>query len=155
MIGNSEIIQKLNELLTLELTAIDAYFVQSKVCEDLGYTKLKDHFEHELEEEKVHSSSIIERILFLEGIPDIGTRKPFSVDLDVEKIINLDLQMEIEVAIKMKEVINLSLTHSDHVTREVIEKLLVETESDHIFWLESQQKIIKSIGIKNYLSEKI
>lgn len=155
MKGNPKVIESLNKLLTLELTAIDTYFVQSLVCNDLGYLKLDEHFKHEMEEEKVHSTKLIERILFLEGVPDIATRKPFKVDLDVKGMIELDLAHEMGVKKAMDEVISVCFEQSDHGTRDIVEELLSETENDHILWLETQLRIINEIGIEKYLAEKI
>lgn len=155
MKGNPEIIKKLNELLTAELTSIDNYFVHSKVMHNLGYNKLKDQFHHEMEDEQGHASKVIERIVFLEGTPDVSSRLPFKVERDVVKVLEQDLEAEFEVKRILGECIDLCLKHKDFGTMEILEPLLVDTEEDHIDWLETQLSIIKDIGIERYLAEKM
>lgn len=155
MKGNPEIIAKLNELLTAELTAIDNYFVHAKIMHHMGYNKLKDQFQHEMEDEQGHASKIIERIVFLEGIPEVSARLPFKVEKDVQKVLEQDLAAEHVVKRLLGECIDLCFVKKDFGTLEVIEPLLVDTEEDHIDWLETQLSIINDIGIKLYLAEKM
>ena len=155
MKGNPDIIAKLNELLTAELTSIDNYFVHSKVMHNLGYGKLKDQFHHEMEEEQGHASKIIERIVFLEGTPKVHERLPFKVERDVKKVLEDDLAAEMHVKKLLGEAIDLCFSKKDFGTLEVLEPLLVDTEEDHIDWLETQLSVINDIGIERYLSEKM
>ena len=155
MKGNPEIIAKLNELLTAELTSIDNYFVHAKIMHHMGYNKLKDQFHHEMEDEQGHASKVIERIVFLEGIPEVSARLPFKVEKDVQKVLEHNLEAEHVVKRLLGECIDLCFAKKDFGTLEVIEPLLVDTEEDHIDWLETQLSIIKDIGIKLYLAEKM
>ena len=155
MKGNPEIIAKLNELLTAELTSIDNYFVHSKVMHNLGYNKLTDQFQHEMEDEQGHASKVIERIVFLEGTPNVTARLPFTVERDVAKVLQADLDAEHVVKKLLGECIDLCFKHKDFGTLEILEPLLVDTEEDHIDWLETQLSIISDIGIERYLAEKM
>lgn len=155
MIGNSEIIDHLNRLLTGELTAMDVYFVQSRMCENWGLKSLHAQFAHEFEDEKNHTASLIERILFLEGLPDLSKRDAYSVGKDVKEILENDLQLEYEVVKNIKATIKLCEEKKDFVTREILQKLLDDTEQDHIFWIESQLGLIEKVGIENYLQTKM
>ena len=155
MKGNPEIIKALNALLTDELTSIDMYFVQSRIMQNLGYTKLYEQLNHEMEDEQEHATKIIERIIFLEGTPEVHKRESFTIHRDVVKMFEQDLKYEMDVRNKLTDAIELCFKHKDFVTKEVLEPLLIDTESDHIDWLETQLSIIKEVGKENYLSEKL
>lgn len=155
MKGNSEVIKKLNELLTAELTSIDSYFVHSRVMKNLGYEKIYEQLNHEMEDEQGHASAIIERIIFLEGTPDLSKRLPFKVDRSVVNMFKTDLQFEYQNRELLVDAIELCLQQKDYATKETLEPLLVDTEEDHIDWLETQLRIIDEIGEERYLAEKI
>lgn len=155
MQGNQSIIAKLNELLTTELTSIDSYFLHSKLLEDLGYLKLAEHMHHEMQDEMGHATKIMARIIFLGGRPEVQARIPFTVDQSVKSMLEMDLQFEMEVRQLLIDGIDLCLTYRDHVTRQMLEELLSDTESDHIDWLETQLSIIEAIGESRYLAEKL
>lgn len=151
MKGEKQVIDQLNVLLTLDLTAIDIYFVQSRMYEDWGLIKLKDHFIHEMEEEQGHAARLIERILFLEGIPSLSSRAPYQLYKDTQKIIQQNLDMEMTVVKELKKGIALCESLADYQSREILEDLLKDTEGDHVYWLEMQQRLIDKVGINNYL----
>ena len=155
MKGNREIISAMNTLLTAELTAIDFYFVHSRVLDDLGYSKLYEQFKHEMEDEKEHVAKIIERLIFLEGTPEVGARLPFKVTKDVHKMLADDLDAEKNVRQLLIDCIDLCFLHKDYGTKEALEPLLKDTEEDHIDWLEMQLGIINDVGIERYLAEKL
>lgn len=155
MQGHQSIIDKLNELLTTELTSIDSYFLHSRIMSDLGYKILADHLHHEMEDEMGHATKLMERIIFLGATPEVNARVAFSVDRNVKAMFELDLKFEMKVRDLLIECIELCLKHKDHVTRQMLEELLSDTESDHIDWLETQLGIISEIGEKNYLAEKL
>ena len=155
MKGDADVIKKLNEILTNELTSVDIYFVQSQMVKNMGYSKIHEHLKHEMEHEQSHASKVIERIVFLEGDADVQTRVPFKVETDIVKMFEMDLAYEMKVKDVLVDAIELCMKKKDFVTMEVLEPLLVDTEEDHIDWLETQLSIIKDIGIKNYLAEKI
>ena len=156
MKGNEKIIKHLNDLLAGELTAIDQYFIHSRMYEDWGYTKLYERIKHEHEEETEHASRLIERILFLEGTPDLGTRKPeIKVGKNVPKMLKSDLNLEYLVVDHLREVIAVCEEEKDFETREILEQLLYDTEMDHAYWLEQQLGLIEHIGLKNYLQSQM
>lgn len=155
MKGHPDIIKGLNSLLTSELTSIDVYFVQSHILRNMGYTKLADQFAHEMEDEQGHAAKVIERIVFLEGTPDVRSRDPFTVETDFQVMLEHDLKYEHQVRDKLIDLIELCLKHRDYATKEALEPLLVDTEEDHIDWIETQLSIIGDIGLQNYLSEKM
>ncbi len=154
MQGNSEIIKTLNSLLTCELTAMDLYLVQSRVFQNLGYKKIGDQLDHEFQDELGHADKLLKRIVFLEGDANVATRIPFKVTSDVKESYEFALKFEYEVRDNLKEGINLCLRLNDHVTREIFEELLKDTEEDHIDWFETQLSLIKDLGIKIYLQEQ-
>ena len=155
MKGNPEVIKALNDLLTCELTSIDMYFVQSRIMKNLGYNQLFEQLNHEMEDEQGHATKVIERIVFLEGTPDVEKRLPFKVERNVKTMYEMDLKYELDVREKLITVIDLCFKHKDYVTKEVIEPLLQDTEEDHIDWLETQLRLIEEIGLEKYLSEKM
>lgn len=150
MQGNQQIIDTLNGLLALELTAMDQYFVHSEMYADWGLSKLYERISHEFDDEKAHAKALIERILFLEGQPDIVTRHPVKIGSDVPSMLENDLQVEYDVQAALKAAIQLCESAQDYVTREILTKLLDDTEVDHAWWLEKQLGLIKRIGLANY-----
>jgi bacterioferritin len=155
MQGHKTIIAKLNELLTTELTSIDSYFLHSRVMADLGYKQLADHLHHEMEDEMGHATKLMQRIIFLGEAPKVHERVPFTVDRNVKSMFEVDLKFEMKVRDLLIEGIELCLNHNDHGTRQILEELLSDTESDHIDWLETQLHLIEEIGEKRYLAEKL
>ncbi|MCE8053292.1 bacterioferritin [Halomonas daqingensis] len=151
MKGNQEIIDALNGLLAAELAAMDQYFLHSEMYADWGLTKLYERIAHEFDDEKGHAKLLIERILFLEGKPDIHTRTPVRIGSDVEEMIANDLQLEYEVGDALKDAIALCERERDFQTRDVLLGLLADTEEDHAHWLEQQLRLIKMLGKPNYL----
>ncbi|EQC44033.1 bacterioferritin [Bacteriovorax sp. Seq25_V] len=151
MKGNKTIISKLNQLLTQELTAMDIYFLHSRIYQDYGLTKLFERINHEMTDETGHASLLMERILFLEGMPELGTRAPYTLTTDVKEMIQVELNYEYENSKLLKEVIATCEAEKDFGTREIIMTLLKDTEEDHINWLETQLGLIDKIGIERYL----
>ena len=155
MRGNAEITADFNTLLTGELTAMDVYFVQSRICHNWGFHKLTERWAHEMEDETRHAESLIKRILFLEGAPDLRQRISYSIAASVEEMLKSNLELEIGVAKHLREVIAKCETLGDHGSRMVLEELLEDTENDHILWLETQLKLISKVGLENYLQSQI
>jgi len=151
MKGNEKVINALNDLLTGELTSADLYLLHSRMYDDMGYTKLFERISHEMTDEIDHSSQLINRVLFLEGTPIVGPRDKFELKTDVKSMMEQSLEAEYVVANDLKKVIKLCEAESDYVSREMLQVLLSDTENDHIFWLETQLKLINSIGLENYL----
>lgn len=150
MNGNEKIIDKLNFILTGELTAMDVYFLQSRMFQDWGNTKLYEQLDHEMEDEKGHAALLIERILFLEGFPDLVSRESFKVGKSIPEILTIDLDLEYQVANNLREAMALCEAEQDYVSRDILGTLLKDTEEDHIQWLETQLKLIDKMGLQNY-----
>jgi len=151
MKGNQRVIDALNGLLALELAAMDQYFIHSRMYDDWGLQKLFERIDHEFDDEKGHAAALIERMLFLEGTPDMTKRDGFKVGTDVPSMLESDLRVEYEVGDKLKAAIKVCEEEQDYVSREILEKLLDDTEVDHAYWLEKQLGLIKKIGLQNYL----
>ena len=148
MKGKTKVIQVLNDLLAGELTAIDQYFVHSRMYEDMGLSKLFERLDHEREEETDHADQMIKRILFLEGKPDLSKREPLNVGDSVPQMLKNDLALEYAV-------INICEKEQDFETREMLLKQLEDSEEDHAYWLEKQLGLIDKIGLPNYLQSQM
>lgn len=155
MKGNSKVIDLLNKQLTLELTSMDQYLAHSKMYEDWGINKLHDKLSHEHEEELDHAKSLIERILFLEGKPDTISREPVMIGSNVEEMLKNDLAAEYTVAESLRSIIEVCEQERDYVSREILETLLNDTETDHIYWLEQHIGLIDKVGIANYIQSQM
>ncbi|WP_022944624.1 bacterioferritin [Pseudoalteromonas ruthenica] len=150
MQGKQRVIDAFNKLLANELAAIDQYFIHSRMYEDWGLNKLYERLEHERDEETQHADWLIKRILFLEGVPDLTKRRALLVGGNVNEMMANDLKLELEVVQCVKETIKICEEEQDYQSREVLEKLLFDTEEDHVYWLEQQLGLIEKIGIQNY-----
>ena len=155
MQGDLDVINKLNHLLEGELTAVDQYFIHSRLYEDWGLTKLYDRINHEMQDEQHHADLIIKRILFLNGTPDVSKRSTLNVGSTVKETLENDLQLEYKVGKELKNAIALCEQKQDYQTRDMLKQQLADTEEDHTYWLEQQLRLIKMIGIENYLQSQI
>jgi bacterioferritin len=155
MQGDNEIITLLNTRLLDELTSADQYFIHSKMYHDWGYSKLGARSAHERQEEMNHANQLIERILFLGGVPDMVSRHPVTIGTHVLEMLESDLALEYKVASGLREVIAVCEKKQDYVTRDILLLLLDDTERDHAYWLEQQLKLIEAIGLQNYLQTQI
>lgn len=155
MKGDDQIIKRLNKLLAGELTAIDQYFIHSRMYENWGFGKLYERINHEVQDETSHADALIKRILFLEGTPDLTKREPLHVGENVTEMLKNDLALELNVVSALREVIAFCEKQHDYQTREILCVMLKDTEEDHAHWLEKQLGLIDSIGLKNYLQSQI
>ena len=155
MQGNQAIIAVLNVLLANELSAMDQYFIHSRMYLDWGLHKLYERIDHEVTDEKAHASAIIERILFLEGTPDMSKRDALQIGTDVPSMLQNDLNVEYSVGKLLKQTIALCEQQQDYVTRAMLQTLLDDTENDHAHWLEQQLRQIKLFGLPNYLQSQL
>jgi len=154
MKGNAKVIEALNAALTIELTAINQYFCQAKMCKNWGFMKLAaKHYEESLGEMK-HAEKLIDRILFLEGVPEIARYDVIRVGSDVKEQFQNDLQLEMKGVNAYNEAIELFAKLKDNGSRELVEPILVESE-EHVDWLETQLGLIEAVGLQNYLSEQM
>ena len=138
MKGNQAVIDTLNQLLTGELSAMDQYFVHGLMYDDWGLTELHERISHESDDEREHARKLVERILFLEGTPDVGSREALNIGKNPQEMLQNDLNYEYQVAANLRSAIALCEQKEDFVSRELLEVLLEETESDHMYWLEKQ-----------------
>ena len=144
------VLAQVNPLLGGELAAMDQYFIHSEMYADWGLSKLYERIAHEFDDEKQHAKAIIERILFLEGTPDMVTRPQIQVGKDVKEMLTHDLNLEYQVVEDLKKAIALCEKEQDYQTREILRQMLDDTEMDHAYWLEQQLGLIERIGMKNY-----
>lgn len=154
MKGNQDVITVLNEVLTSELTAINQYFIHSKMCEDWGFLKLAKKKKAESIEEMHHADRVIARILFLDGVPNM--QRYFSVKVGEDPIEQhrLDLELEYDAVKRLNDGIALCRDKGDNGTRELLETIL-EQEEEGIDWLEAQLHVVETIGKERYLSEQL
>ncbi|PKG38297.1 bacterioferritin [Psychromonas sp. Urea-02u-13] len=155
MKGNQKVIDSFNHLLANELAAIDQYFIHSRMYDDWGLNELYERLEHEREEETEHADFLIKRMLFLEGKPNLVKRRDLLIGNDVKEMMENDLVLEMEVVVALREVISVCEQEHDYQSREILEKLLFDTEEDHVYWLEQQIGLIGKIGIENYIQSKM
>jgi bacterioferritin len=154
MKGHDQIIDGLNRALTIELTAINQYFCQSKMCKNWGFLKLAaKHYEESIGEMK-HADRIIERILFLEGVPEIARYDVIRVGADVKEQLENDLKLETGGVAAYNELVNLAIQLKDNGTHKLALEILEESE-EHVDWLETQLGVIAAIGLERYLAENL
>lgn len=154
MKGDPQVIEALNRALTIELTAINQYFVQAKMCKNWGFLKLADKHYHESLGEMKHADRLIDRILFLEGVPEIARYDVIRVGTNVKEQFEYDLTLELGGVKHYNAVVDLCTKVKDNGTRELVAPILVESE-EHVDWLETQLGLIASVGLENYLTEQI
>ena len=134
---------------------MDQYFIHSRMYDDWGLKKLFERIDHEFEDEKQHASKLIERILFLGGMPDMVSRVPLNIGTDVPSMLQSDLNLEYKVIDDLREVMALCEQVRDYQTRDMLQVLLGDTENDHTHWLEQQLGLIGKIGLQNYLQSQM
>jgi bacterioferritin len=154
MKGHEEVIKVLNEVLTSELTAINQYFIHSKMCEDWGFNRLAAKKREESIEEMKHADAVIARILFLEGVPNMQRYFPIKVGEDAVEQHKLDLELEYDAVKRLNTGIGTCRDLHDNGTRELLEMIL-QQEEEGIDWLEAQLHLVETIGKERYLSEQI
>ncbi len=149
MKGDKKIIDILNELLAGELTAVDQYLLHGEMYADMGLNVLAEKSIHESDHERQHARALIQRILFLEGKPDMRP-DAFEPGETVEEMLQRDLDLEYKVRGHLAKGVALCETHGDYVSRQVLVAQLADTEEDHTWWLEKQLRLIKMVGLQNY-----
>ena len=154
MQGDPEIIEALNDVLTAELTAINQYFIHHKMCENWGYKVLSAKKYEESIEEMKHAEEVIDRILYLDGVPEIGRYDVIRVGKTPQEQIENNMALEIKGVTTYNEAIQLCLDVKDSGSRELMERMVVESE-ESIDWAEAQLDLIKMMGIENYLAQQV
>ncbi|HUR81820.1 MAG TPA: bacterioferritin [Thermoanaerobaculia bacterium] len=154
MKGDPRVIEILNEVLTAELTAINQYFVHAEMCENWGYERLLHIIRKESIEEMKHAEALIERVLFLEGIPNVQRLWNIRIGENVHEIFKSDLALELEALPRLNQGIETCRELGDNNSRHLLEEIL-EDEEEHVDWLEAQLSLIEQVGLQNYLVEQI
>jgi bacterioferritin len=154
MKGDPKIVELLNAVLTAELTAINQYYIHYKMCENWGYKRLSDHFKEESMEEMRHADAVIERILYLDGIPNMQRLNPVRVGETVPEQHQLNLGTEVENVKRLNDGIAACLGAGDNGTRQLLDAILKD-EEEAIDWTEAQLGQIAEIGKERYLAEQM
>ncbi|MCB1560009.1 MAG: bacterioferritin [Xanthomonadales bacterium] len=154
MKGDAKVIEHLNRALYNELTAINQYFLHAKMLKDWGLKELAEHEHHESIDEMKHADQLIERILFLEGLPNLQQLGKLLIGEDPKEIMQCDLKLEMAAIPDLKAAIEHCESVKDYVSRELFESIL-ESEEEHVDWIETQLSLIGRVGLERYLQGKI
>ncbi len=154
MNGSPTVIEALNEILTAELTTVNQYFIHAKMCGSWGYERLAEKVLHESIDEMKDADAIIERILYLDGVPNMQRLGAVRVGETVVEQLELALVSETEAIARYNRSIALCVAEGDNGTRDLLERQLVG-EEEHADWLETQLDLVRQVGAENYLAEQI
>lgn len=154
MKGHEKVIELLNDVLTMELTAINQYFIHAKMCQNWGFLYLADKVRHESIDEMRHAEALIDRILYLDGVPNLQRLNKINVGETVPEQFKCDHALEVVAMEKLNTGIAFCREVADNGSRELLEKILV-SEEEHADWLETQLELIKQLGEAHYLSTQI
>jgi len=152
--GDTQVIALLNDVLSAELTAVNQYWLHARLCENWGYERLWKKIREESLEEMKHADELIERILYLDGMPNLQRLGKINVGETVPEQLELDLQVEYEAVKRLNEGIEACRAKGDNGTRALLEKMLGD-EEEHVDWLEEQQRLVETVGEAAYLAEQI
>jgi len=152
--GHDQVIQLLNDVLTAELTAINQYWIHARMCENWGYERLWKKIREESLGEMKHADQLVERILYLEGVPNLQKLAKVNVGQTVREQLRLDLEVEKAAVKALNSGIETARSLGDNGTRELLESVL-EGEEEHANWLEAQLTLIEQVGEGNYLAQQI
>jgi len=155
MKGEKHIVDILNTLLTGELTAVDQYLIHGEMYADMGFGLLAAKALHESDHERQHARALIQRILFLEGVPDLAKRDALHIGKDVPDMLKADLALEYKVVGDLRAAMAACEKAQDFVTRDMLAIQLEDTEMDHAYYLEKQLRLIDRIGLPNYQQSQI
>ncbi len=154
MKGDAKVIEYLNQVLKNELTAINQYFLHARMFKNWGLKELDEHEFKESVDEMKHADRLIERILFLEGLPNLQDIGLLKIGENTEEILSADLALEHEAMPVLKEAVAYCESSHDYVSREIFEAIL-EGEEEHVDWLETQLDLIDRVGLENYQQSQI
>lgn len=150
MKGDKKILDILNGLLAGELAATDQYLIHGEMYAHFGLPRLAEKSLHESDHERLHARALIQRILFLEGVPDMTKRNPLNIGKNVPEMLKSDLAVEYHVVGELKKAIAACEKAQDYVTRDMLGVQLEDTEMDYAYWLEQQIRLIDRVGLENY-----
>jgi bacterioferritin len=151
---HADVIEVLNEILTAELTAVNQYFVHAKMCENWGYARLQERLRAESIDEMKHADALIERILYLEGVPNVQRLNKINVGETVPEQLKSDHAMEKDAVERFNRGVELCRGRGDNGSRHLLEEML-KSEEAHLDWIEAQMAQIAQVGEANYLAQQI
>ena len=154
MKGDNKVIEHLNRVLRNELTAINQYFLHARMFKDWGLKKLAEHEYEESVDEMKHADRLVQRILFLEGLPNMQDLGKLLIGEHIREILTCDLRLEMSAMPDLKTAIAHCEQCGDYVSRELFEDIL-ENEEEHVDWLETQLELIEKVGIENYTQSQM
>ncbi len=154
MKGSKKVVEVLNDVLSGELVGINQYFVHAKMCKNWGFHRIAEVDYKESIDEMKHADKLVERILFLEGIPNLQKLGRVRVGQTVPEQLALDLDVEREAVVRLNKGIEICVDEGDNTSRDLLEDIL-ESEEEHLDWLETQLALIKQLGEKPYLAEQL
>lgn len=154
MKGDAKVIEHLNQILANELIAINQYFLHSKMYADWGLEKLAAHEYHESIDEMKHADKLVERILFLEGLPNLQKLGKLLIGENTQEMLKCDLELELKAIPDLRQAINYCESVDDFVSRDLCQAIL-DSEEEHVDWLETQLSLIDKVGLQNYLQSQM
>jgi bacterioferritin len=154
MKGSRKVVDVLNDVLSAELVGINQYFLHAKMCKNWGFQRIAEVDYHESIDEMKHANELVERILFLEGLPNLQKLGRVRVGQTVPEQLALDLTLEVEAVRRLNAGIAICTAEGDNTSRDLLEDIL-ESEEKHLDWLETQLALIKQLGEKAYLAEQL